>query len=167
MASNPIPKLDNQNNIIGETTITEARKNGWPRRVTRIFITNEKGEFLLQKRSMEAYIYPGVWDCSGGHVDVGESYVQAGVREVEEELGVEVEVKEISDPIFFDQTFYVACKTVLSSGIKFTLKEDEVTEVKWVSKEELLSMLQLHPGNFTPWLVHAWENLETELTNAL
>ena len=113
MASNPIPKIDADNNIIGETTITEARKNGWPRRVTRIFISNEKGEFLLQKRSTEARIHPGVWDCSGGHVDLGESYTQAGVREVFEELHTEVSVTEVTEPVFFENTFYVACRTTI------------------------------------------------------
>tara|TARA_B100000745_G_scaffold278841_1_gene210060 strand:- start:2091 stop:2594 length:504 start_codon:yes stop_codon:yes gene_type:complete len=167
MAGNPIPKLDSENNIIGETTITEARANGWPRRVTRIFISNEKGEYLLQKRSMEARIHPCVWDCSGGHVDVGESYAEAGVREVFEELQVHVSVTEVREPIFFADTFYVACRAVIDSKTSFILKEDEVVDTKWVSKTELLQLLKLHPDNFTPWVVHAWENLEKELTDAL
>lgn len=167
MASNPIPKLDNENNSIGETTITEARKNGWPRRVTRLFISNEKGEYLLQKRSAQTRIHPCVWDCSGGHVDVGESYTQAGVREVFEELQVHVSVTEVHEPIFFEDTFYVACCAVIDSKTNFILKEDEVVATKWVTKTELLQLLKLYPDHFTPWVVHAWENLEKELSDAV
>jgi len=163
MASNPIPKIDENNEVIGVTTITEARENGWPRRVTRIFIFNEKDEVLLQKRSLESRIHPGVWDCSGGHVDVDESYTEAGAREVQEELGMEVSVKEVSDPVLFDNTFYVLCKAHVHSEVTFILKTDEVTKTKWVSVDELSQMTTMHPDSFTPWVVDAWTKLKDKL----
>jgi len=167
MASNPIPKVNDKNEVIGETTISEAFENNWSRRVTRIFISNEKGEFLLQKRSLESKIHPGVWDCSGGHVDIGESYAEAGVREVFEELGVNLEVKEVSAPVFFDTTFYVVCRAQLDSSTELTLKIDEVTEVKWVSTDEYFQMVALHPSNFTPWVVHIWKTMKDALCGRL
>jgi len=167
MASNLIPKINNENEIVGVTTITKAIQNGWPRRVTRIIISNEKGQFLLQKRSMESKIHPGVWDCSGGHVDVDESYTEAGAREVFEELGVNVVVTEASDPILFEDTFYVVCVAKLHTDMVLALKTDEVTEVKWVAKEELMQLLKMHPGNFTPWVLHIWENFENKLSDTV
>jgi isopentenyldiphosphate isomerase len=116
---------------------------------------------------VEAKIHPGVWDCSGGHVDVDETYVEAGAREVAEELGVTVEVTELSKPVFFDDTFYVVCAAKLKSETTVTLKEDEVTQVKWVTHDELLSLLKYHTESFTPWVVHLWENFESELRDAL
>lgn len=163
MASSPIPKIDNNNEVVGETTIAEARQNGWPRRVTRIMIVNEKDQFLLQKRSAETVMHPNVWDCSGGHVDIGETYMQAGIREVAEELGVTVELKEVSLPVLFEGTFYQVCTAKLLSEVALTLKIDEVAEVKWISTNELSQMITLHPSSFTPWIVDLWINLKDEL----
>jgi len=163
MASDPIPKINNNNEIIGVTTITEARENGWPRRVTRIFIFNEKNELLLQKRSDEARIYPNLWDCSGGHVDVDESYVEAGSREVKEELGIDVEVREISEPVFYEDTFYVACKAVISSDTKFILKLDEIVETQWMQIDDFSNAVAVDPESYTAWTVHAWTNLKDKL----
>lgn len=167
MASQPIPKINDQNEVIGETTITEARQNGWPRRVTRIFIFNKKNQVLLQKRSAEARIHPNVWDCSGGHVDLGETYMEAGVREVREELAVEVTPRAVSEPVYHEHTFYVACVAQIKSDTQFSLKLNEVTEVKWVAVDELLQLVKLHPNSFTPWVVHAWSTLQAELIGSL
>ena len=167
MASNPIPKIDSKNNIVGETTIKEARDHGWPRRVTRVFIFNEKEQVLLQKRSKTAAIHPDVWDCSGGHVDLAESYTEAGEREIHEELQAQVTVKEVAAPVFFEDTFYTPCTSFVDSNTEFVLKEDEVTDAKWVSRDELSQMIALHPSYFTPWLVHMWENYENKMTSAV
>ena len=40
-------------------------------------------------------MFPGRWDVSGGHVDVGESYSEAAAREAFEELALKVQVEEI------------------------------------------------------------------------
>jgi mutator protein MutT len=48
------------------------------------------GRVLLAHRSPGRRWYPGVWDLPGGHVEPGESDRQALVRELREELRVEV-----------------------------------------------------------------------------
>ena len=58
-------------------------------RAVHVMVTNSGGEVFLQKRSMAKMIQPGKWDTSvGGHVDPGETYEAAAVREMEEELGI-------------------------------------------------------------------------------
>ncbi|MFP4378616.1 MAG: NUDIX hydrolase, partial [Spirochaetales bacterium] len=48
-----------------------------------------EGCLFLQRRSVEKDVQPGKWDTSvGGHVDAGESYEAAAVREMSEELGI-------------------------------------------------------------------------------
>jgi isopentenyldiphosphate isomerase len=47
------------------------------------------GTLLLQKRSLQKDTCPGQWDTSvGGHVGFGQSYLEAALRESEEELGI-------------------------------------------------------------------------------
>ncbi len=165
--SNPIPKINENNEVVGTTTITEAKQNGWPRRVTRAVLFNELGEVLLQKRSEQSILYPGLWDCSGGHVDVGEDHVEAGRREVFEELGINVSLIEIGSPVFFEQTFYVICIGRISSDTFFVLKTNEVTQTKWLSVKELDVDIESNPEQFTPWFVHIWNNSKETLLNTI
>jgi len=58
-------------------------------------IFNEKGEVLLLKRSQNAKNEKGKWEAPGGAVDFWEKREEALKREMEEELGVEVEIVDL------------------------------------------------------------------------
>jgi 8-oxo-dGTP diphosphatase len=61
------------------------------REIAAIIFENEKGEFLLYLRDNKPGIpFPDHWDLIGGHVEEGETPEQALVREVKEELGLEL-----------------------------------------------------------------------------
>jgi 8-oxo-dGTP diphosphatase len=62
-------------------------------------LTNQVGEILLQRRPGGKQM-AGLWEFPGGKVDVGESPESALVRELEEELGVEVLIKNLT-PVTF------------------------------------------------------------------
>ena len=57
-------------------------------------LTNESGEILLQKRPAGAQM-AGLWEFPGGKVDSGESPESALVRELREELGIEVNAESL------------------------------------------------------------------------
>lgn len=46
------------------------------------------GSVLLARRSAERNAYPGLWSFPGGHVERGETLVEALVREMREEVGI-------------------------------------------------------------------------------
>lgn len=50
----------------------------------------EKGKVLLVHRHPERRFYPDCWDLVGGHIEAGESPIEAVRRECEEEIGVHV-----------------------------------------------------------------------------
>ncbi len=61
-------------------------------RVVHVLVTDASGRILAQKRSASKDIQPGKWDTSvGGHLDPGESPLDAARRECREELGIQPE----------------------------------------------------------------------------
>lgn len=82
--------VDEHDRVIGQAP--RSRCHGDPRlvhRVAHVLVFNRRGELLLQKRALTKDVQPGRWDTSvGGHLDPGEDYLTAAVREMEEELGI-------------------------------------------------------------------------------
>jgi 8-oxo-dGTP diphosphatase len=63
--------------------------------IAAIILENDKGEFLLYLRDNKPGIpFPDYWDLIGGHVEQGETPEEALVREVKEEL--DIDLKEYS-----------------------------------------------------------------------
>jgi 8-oxo-dGTP diphosphatase len=59
--------------------------------IAAIILENDKGEFLLYLRDNKPDIpFPGYWDLIGGHVEEGETPEEALVREVKEELDIDL-----------------------------------------------------------------------------
>lgn len=52
-------------------------------------IINPKGEFLMQKKTLDYPLIPGQWSLFGGEIECGESSLDAMKRELMEELGLE------------------------------------------------------------------------------
>ncbi len=70
-------------------TRREVHEQGLIHRAVHILVFNKRGDCLLQKRSLLKDHMPGVWDSSAaGHLNVGEDYLSAAVRELREELGI-------------------------------------------------------------------------------
>lgn len=59
--------------------------------IAAIILENDKGEFLLYLRDDKPEIpFPDHWDLIGGHVEEGETPEEALVREVKEELDIDL-----------------------------------------------------------------------------
>lgn len=61
------------------------------KKIAAIILENDKGEFLLALRDNKPGIpFPNHWDLIGGHVEEGETPEEALVREVKEELNIDL-----------------------------------------------------------------------------
>jgi|SRR3989344_3183125 len=75
--------IDENDSDLDEVSLSKAHQEGLAHRISVVYLTNDKNQILIQKRD------DGRLDHSvAGHVDVGESYLEAATRELEEELGV-------------------------------------------------------------------------------
>jgi isopentenyl-diphosphate delta-isomerase type 1 len=150
-----ISYVDANDNVIGAGSIGEAYNKGIIHRVVRVYLYNSKGELLLQKRSDNMKSNPGKWnESAAGHVDEGETYLQAAQRETEEEIGVRGVVLEEIKKTYTEEVGELGRKrfTVLFRGVydgEVHPDLEEVSEVKWVSPEALRIALQEHPEQFT------------------
>ena len=82
-------------------------------KIAAIILENPNGELLLYKRDNKPSIpFPGYWDLIGGHVELGETPEEALVREIKEELGI-----EIRDYTFFRE--YLCVDGDVRSNIKY------------------------------------------------
>lgn len=86
-----IDLLDEQGNKIGTIDKAIAHKKGLWHRSVHVWIINDKGQILLQKRCSDKNFFPNFWDCSfAGHIDAGEDSATAALREGKEELGIDL-----------------------------------------------------------------------------
>ena len=84
------PLIDEQGNVVGQATRRYCHGGSMALHpVVHLHVFDKDGRLYLQKRSMKKDIAPGLWDTSvGGHVDMGESLLDAVLREAREEVGV-------------------------------------------------------------------------------
>ncbi|HSE29091.1 MAG TPA: NUDIX domain-containing protein [Candidatus Saccharimonadales bacterium] len=125
-------------------TKAQIHAQGLLHRDTHIWVFNDEG-FLQQHRAANKKIMPNTWDISvAGHVDVGEDYLDAAVRETEEELslryprerflpigrlGTEMFFKDWSHPHRVVSKDFVVYDPVLDLS-KVNIQDDEVQGVR-------------------------------------
>lgn len=109
-----------------------------------VWIINEKNELLIQKRSANRRHSSNMWAVTGGAVMAGEESSDTVCREVKEELGIEINKKDLLlvkqykvkdqkiSSILIDT--YIIRKNINIQDIK--LQKEEVSEVKWATWEE-------------------------------
>ena len=82
---------DQNRNPIGKTHIRgEEIPEGCYHLVVHVWIKNTKGEYLISQRSASRPTFPLMWETVGGAVLAGEDSLTAALREVNEEVGLEL-----------------------------------------------------------------------------
>ncbi|GIE60631.1 hypothetical protein Aoc01nite_60330 [Actinoplanes octamycinicus] len=82
--------------MLGVVGRDEAVRHGWLHRVATTVCRDAQRRFLVCRRADRLSRFPGYHEVSfGGAVAAGESYGAAAAREVAEELGVRVAVREV------------------------------------------------------------------------
>lgn len=148
--------LDENGNKTGSTsTIDELHKSGKWHKVVGIIIYDFNNNILMQQRSLKEISDSGKWDISAaGHVNSGETEIEAIRRELLEEINLNLEEnqikffmsykKEVSNKVVNKkhlEDIYIAqidSKTIDS----FKVQKEEVEQVKWISINELKKLIE-------------------------
>lgn len=108
--------------------------------VVHIWVTDGRGNFLIQKRSEERPLMPGEWAATGGSAVAGESSAVAALRELGEEMGIKTEQDKLTFIRRFIKRNSLVDVYMLKARVKvneLTLQTEEVAEARWVSSDDL------------------------------
>ena len=150
--------VSEQDEVLGVMEKMQAHQEGILHRAFSVFLFNEAGEMLLQKRAAGKYHSPNQWTnavCS--HPRIDESYLEGANRRMSEELGIDAELREkfhfiykadVGQDLWEHELDHVF--TGSFSG-DVNLNKDEVAEIRYISMEDLDNEMNEHPENFTEW----------------
>ncbi len=130
-------------------------------RAIHVFVLDAAGRMLVQKRSMLKDSAPGLWcsSCSG-HLDAGEDYLAAAVRELEEELGLEIRPEDLSQILSVSpcmETGWEFCRLffLLDDG-PYVFEPSEITELRSLALNELDEWVASGADEFSLSFLHLY-----------
>lgn len=114
--------------------------------VVYVWIINRDNKLIISKRQ-KGRTFGGSWECTGGCVLMGESSLEAAVREVKEELGLELDPSNGEHFKRYLRNYPIGAKAICDVWVfrqdfdsnDFKLQVEEVSQAKFVSKSELKS----------------------------
>lgn len=176
--------VDEQNNVLGTAPKDEVHTtNTLLHRAFSLFLFNSKKEVLLTKRAETKKTFPGVWtNTVCGHPGPGESEIDAAIRRLKAELGIEesdlgmgsgLEGFKGLTPIkmvapyryrFADKNGIVEneiCSILVGvTEINPTPNPSEVSDWKWMSWRDFLEEIKTNSSSYSPWSIEEARILE-------
>lgn len=108
--------------------------------VVAAVIHNEHKKILCALRS-PVMALPNLWEFPGGKIEEGESHETALIREIQEELNIEIEVGEnVEDTYFEYENFTIQLTSYFASIKSGEMKATELAELRWVTIDKLIDL---------------------------
>lgn len=118
----------------------------FPEPTVGALIRNDEGKVLL----CESHKWPGLYTVPGGHVELGETCEDALVREIKEEVGLDIEVMELVSiqQVIYPKEFWVKNSHFIffdylcsaSGNQTVQVDADEIQSTIWIEPEKALSL---------------------------
>ena len=133
--------------LTGKTHIRgDEIPDGYYHLVVHVWIKNSKGEYLIAQRSATRPTFPLMWECVGGSVVAGESSLEGALREVKEEVGLDL--LPGSGKLIFTKTRrpyhdFMDVWLFQSDGEAslYNATTDEVAQTKWMTVSQIRELL--------------------------
>lgn len=147
--------LDENGNKTGKTKLrSEVHREGDWHKAVHIWILNNNGDVLLQRRCATKDSNPNMLDISSaGHLSAGDESLDGAIRELKEELNLDVKpeelkfIKTIKRSSKYTSTFinnefddlYILITDKTISDMKY--QEDEISEIFFVPYKKFKQMV--------------------------
>ena len=153
--------VDADDQVIATATRADVHAQKLMHRAVHVFVFNKRNDLLLQKRSLLKDLCSGVWDSSvSGHLDSGEDYECAAIRELHEEMGITTDTppEEISRITPREQTGWEHVRlyrTCYDGHLRFPAAE--VDAAVWFQLDEIEAWITNQPSDFAPGFLECWK----------
>lgn len=138
--------LDESGKMTGGKIVRgEHLKEGEYHLAVHIWILNNNNEFLIQRRSNNIKHMPGIWATTGGSAISGEDSITSALREVKEELGIDLDNSKMKMLMRVKRKEHFADVWITKHNVSLDdldIQVEEVSDVKWITKEELVDMVE-------------------------
>ncbi len=157
--------VDENDNPIGiEEKVKCHLPNGKLHRAFTALIFDNEGKLVITKRSPNKMLWPGDWDGTlASHPRESETFVSSAERRMPDEVGISCKFEYL-----FKFEYHVPYKDVgseneicgtvlgiLEKSSKFNLVKDEISDLKWITADELVKELEKIPEKYCPWMLIA------------
>lgn len=166
--------VDEQDRFLGEMEKNDAHRKGVLHRAISVFIFNDKGELLLQRRALIKYHSGGLWTntcCT--HPRINESITSAASRRLSEEMGITATAEKAFDFIYrrrvndsmieneLDHVMIGYCNAVPLP------KKEEVSEWKYLPMDVIEGDLKANSKRYTVWFQICFDKVQQYLNKSL
>lgn len=159
--------VDEYDTVVGRAPRDLIHRERHWHRSAHIALFNSRGQVFVQLRSKNKDNSAGLWDTSAaGHVNSGESYEQCAVRELFEELGVQITADQLEwagrlrpesrNGFEFTEIYIVRSDQTL------TLQQEEIDDGRWTSSTKLDAWVTERPSDFTAAFQIIWQLVRPE-----
>jgi len=156
--------VDESDNPTGTIEKLKAHQLGLLHRAFSIFILNNRGDLLLQKRAKAKYHSPGLWSNACCSHPTTKNIQKEAQKRLHQEMGIKCSLEEIFSFIYmvkvgnlteneFDHVFIGH----YNGNVKINKKEAE--DYKWLSFENLKNDITQNPQNYTEWFKLIYEKV--------
>ena len=154
---------DEHDAVVGQAPRSVVHAQNLLHRAVHIWVLNSAGEMLLQLRSQTKDQYPGCYTSSAsGHLDSGEDYETAAIRELQEELGLSGDLEFVGKlPASAETAFEHTVLYRLTTNETAQPNRDEIAGLELLPVDEVLNRLKQSPELFSPPLISLLEAFAT------
>ena len=152
--------VNEKDEVVGRVAHKELYTILAPHRIVHVLLFDENDKLILQKRSKHKSFCPLHWSTSvGGHVNSGETYEKAALREFKEELGVVVPIEFLFKTRYDDPRGFFKFLGIFKAKYtgSFDLNTEEVESVSSFDLSEIIMMIK-EGEPFHPELKFLFEN---------
>lgn len=135
-----------------------------------VWIRNSRGQYLISQRAASRPTYPLMWECPGGSVLQGEDSIAGAIREVREEVGIELlpeqgkllftKIRDSIDGVRFGDFMDAWLFEYDGEPMLDQATTEEVADCRWMGGEEIQALYD--QGKLVPTLDYFFCGLEAE-----
>jgi len=149
--------VNENDKVISQKSILGCHANRILHRAVNILVFRDVSlqDILIQERSMQKFVLPGKFEFTGGHLEMGETYLDGAKRELQEELFHNQKLPDMKFERLFkikkdadaDYEFMTVYSVIYSS--KFNLNPDEVADYRFENIGNLMGKIKSNPDEYT------------------